>query len=113
MQRVCEVGTLPESIRHSLNVLLWIEQLVWYTQTVFSNPSPPQALFFPLSVPQSKGLVERELALCLKSSPPLLPHWGLNISQAEILSRLLFSYTLTGPWGRIVFGQVKGSERIL
>lgn len=37
---VCEVGTLPEIIRHSLNVQLWIEQLVWDTTCV----APPLLL---------------------------------------------------------------------
>jgi len=31
---VYEVGTLPENIRHSVNVLRWIEQLVWYIQAM-------------------------------------------------------------------------------
>lgn len=67
---VCEVGTLPESTRHGLNVLLWIEQLLWDIMCV-ATPLLLKHLFF-LSVSfRAKGLVERELGLCPKPSPPL------------------------------------------
>lgn len=86
----CEVGTLPESIRHGLNVLLWIEQLVWDT-TCVATPLLLKHVFFLSVSLRAKGLVERELGLCPKSSP-LLSHWDLNSSQVEILSGLLFSH---------------------
>lgn len=50
-------------------------------------------------------LIESEPGLCLKS-PPLLPWWDLSNNQVEVLSRLLYSYTGTGPCRRVL-GKVK------
>ena len=45
---VCEVGTLPESIRHSVTVLPWIEQLVWCIQA--SSVATPLLHKHPVSL---------------------------------------------------------------